>query len=193
MLIAGIDEVGRGCIAGAVVAAAVILDPKNPVYGLADSKALPPGRRKELSDKIKVQALAWSIGRAEASEIDQINILQASLLAMKRAYSRLNRKPDWVNVDGLYYPPLPCRGTAIVKGDNSVAEISAASIVAKVYRDAEMAVMDALYPGYQFTRHKGYPTRNHLFRLRCKGFCALHRKSYKPVKELVLRNRRQIL
>lgn len=186
MLVAGIDEVGRGSIAGPVIAAAVILDPQKPIDGLADSKVLSPERRKELSEQIKLNAIAWAVGRAEASEIDQINILQASLLAMSRAYSRLYRSPDWVNVDGLYYPSVPCQGRAVVHGDNLLPEISAASIVAKVYRDAEMAVMDALCPGYRFIQHKGYPTKYHLFRLRCEGVCVLHRKSYRPVKELLL-------
>lgn len=188
-LVAGIDEVGRGCIAGPVVAAAVILDPEDPVFGLADSKMLGPQRRSVLFKQIQTKAIAWAIGRAEASEIDQINILQASLVAMGRAFSRLTTRPDWVHVDGLYYPSISCPGVAVVKGDSLLPEIAAASIVAKVYRDGEMAVLDALYPGYQFARHKGYPTQFHRDRLKSQGFCVLHRKSFRPVKNLLAHRR----
>ena len=146
MLVAGIDEVGRGCIAGPVIAAAVILDPQRPISGLADSKKLTPKRRKVLSEKIKTQALGWAIGRAEASEIDRINVLQASLMAMARAFTKLEPRPQWVNVDGIHFPNIPCQGKTIVHGDSLLPEISAASIVAKVYRDSEMIVSDALFP-----------------------------------------------
>lgn len=185
MLVAGIDEVGRGCIAGPVIAAAVILDPNRPISGLADSKKLTPNRRKVLSEKIKTQALAWTIGRAEASEIDQINILEASLLAMGRAFTKLEPRPQWVNVDGLHFPNIPCQGKTIVHGDSLLPEISAASIVAKVYRDSEMVVSDGLFPGYHFAKHKGYPTKYHLAMLRRNGICTLHRKSFKPVNNLL--------
>ncbi len=182
MLIAGVDEVGRGCLAGPVIAAAVILDPQRPISGLADSKTLTPKRRKVLSNRIKTQALAWAVGRTEASEIDQINILQASLLAMSRAYVKLEPRPQWVNVDGPNYPPIPCQGEAIIHGDSLIPEISAASILAKEYRDGEMVVIDALFPGYYFAKHKGYPTKFHLSMLQRSGICPLHRKSFKPVK-----------
>ncbi len=185
MLVAGIDEVGRGCIAGPVIAAAVILDPNQSIAGLADSKKLTPNRRKVLSEKIKTQALAWAIGRAEASEIDRINILQASLMAMGRAFTKLKPQPQWVHVDGIHFPDIPCQGKPIVHGDSLLPEISAASIVAKVYRDSEMLINDALFPGYHFAKHKGYPTKYHLSMLRRNGICTLHRKSFRPVKKLV--------
>jgi len=183
-LIAGIDEVGRGCLAGAVVAAAVILDPDRPIAGLADSKTITAVKREQLAALIYQQALAWSIGRAEVSEIDQMNILQASLLAMKRAYHALSIKPDWVKVDGIHYPPISCEGETVVKGDQSVAEISAASIIAKVARDSEMAVLDRVSPGYEFSRHKAYPTRLHLQRLQEHGVSDFHRKSFAPVRNI---------
>lgn len=184
-LVAGIDEVGRGCIAGPVVAAAVILDPAHKIEGLADSKRLTPHRREALSLQIQETALAWAIGRAEPGEIDHINILQASLLAMRRAYGALAVQPGWVKVDGNRYPALPCPGEAIVGGDASVAEISAASILAKVARDAEMPILDALYPGYQFAVHKGYPTALHQARLAERGVTPMHRRSFAPVARLL--------
>lgn len=183
LLVAGVDEVGRGSLVGPVVAAAVILDPKNPVEGLADSKVLSANRRMELAAEIRVTASAWAIGRAEASEIDQINILQASLLAMKRAVAALTIQPGWVKVDGNRYPELDIPGEAIIKGDQQIAEISAASILAKVARDHEMGILDIFFPGYQFAQHKGYPTRQHLACLCRKGNTSLHRLSYRPVRD----------
>ena len=180
--IAGIDEVGRGCLVGAVVAAAVILDPNKPIEGLTDSKKLTEKRRLELSDIIKCNALAWAIGRAEPSEIDRINILQASLLAMQRAFNALSIQPDWVKVDGNQYPPIPCQGETIVKGDLTENVISAASILAKVHRDDEMWVLDALYPQYKFPQHKGYSTKKHQQALQQFGITPFHRKSFAPVK-----------
>ncbi|MCK5923893.1 MAG: ribonuclease HII [Methylococcales bacterium] len=184
-MIAGIDEVGRGCLAGSVIAAAVILDPDRPITGLADSKTITVVKRKQLAALIYERALAWSIGRAEVSEIDQLNILQASLLAMKRAYFALVIKPDWVKVDGIHYPSITCEGETIVKGDQRVAEISAASIIAKVARDSEMEVLDAVSPGYEFSRHKAYPTRLHLQRLHEQGVSDIHRKSFAPVRKIL--------
>ncbi len=182
-VIAGIDEVGRGCLVGAVVAAAVILDPQKPIAGLTDSKKLSEKQRQHLAVIIKRDALAWSIGRAEALEIDQINILQASLLAMRRAFVSLTIKPDWVKVDGNRYPEIDCAGEAIVQGDLTEPEISAASILAKVSRDDEMLILDQLYAGYAFNQHKGYPTKLHLERLQQLGVTPLHRQSFTPVKK----------
>ncbi len=184
-MIAGIDEVGRGCLAGAVVAAAVILNPDRPILGLTDSKKLTPARREVLAAQIRQHALAWAIGRAEASEIDQINILQASLLAMQRAFDALAIKPDWVKVDGDKYPLLPCAGEAVIKGDLTEMEISAASILAKVSRDYEMQILDALYPNYGFSQHKAYSTRLHCERLQQLGVTAVHRKSFAPVRKVL--------
>ncbi|MDQ7089139.1 MAG: ribonuclease HII [Methylococcales bacterium] len=185
MIIAGIDEVGRGCLVGAVVAAAVILDPDKPIAGLTDSKKLTEKRRQALAKLIKRDALAWSIGRAEPCEIDNINILQASLLAMQRAFNALSINPDWVKVDGNQYPPIACAGETIVKGDLTEAEISAASIIAKVHRDSEMQVLEQLYPGYAFVQHKGYSTQLHQQKLQELGVTDLHRKSFSPVKKLL--------
>lgn len=182
-LIAGVDEVGRGCIVGPVVAAIVVLGPGIAIDGLTDSKKLTARRREILAGLIREKAVAWAIGRAEAGEIDRINILQASLLAMRRAYDALPLSPDWVKVDGNRYPDLPVPGQAIVGGDLSEAEISAASILAKVARDAEMCVLDALYPGYDFAIHKGYPTALHLARLQVLGVTPVHRRSYAPVRK----------
>jgi len=182
-VIAGIDEVGRGCIVGAVIAAVVILDPNKPIEGLTDSKKLTDKKRQHFSSLIKKNAKAWAIGRAEPSEIDQINILQATLLAMSRAYSQLTVTADWVQVDGTFYPDIPCKGETIVKGDLKVAEISAASILAKVARDNEMSTLDLLYPGYDFLKHKGYPTKFHLEKLQSLGVTDQHRKSFSPVKK----------
>lgn len=185
MLIAGIDEVGRGCIAGPVLAAVVVLDPAKPVLGLTDSKKLTAVRREQLAQQIREAALFWSIGRAEASEIDDINILQASLLAMQRAFAFLTFIPEQVLVDGNKVPNLPCPAQAIVKGDLLIPEISAASILAKVARDREMQTLDCLYPGYSFSVHKAYPTQLHLQKLQQLGVSAVHRKSFAPVKKYV--------
>jgi ribonuclease HII len=184
-MIAGIDEVGRGCLVGSVVAAAVILDSNNPIEGLTDSKKLTQKRRKALAKIIKRNALAWSIGRAEPCEIERINILQASLLAMLRAFNALSIQPDWVKVDGNQYPPIACTGETIIKGDLTVAEISAASIIAKVHRDDEMQILEQLHPGYEFSKHKGYSTKLHLQKLQQFGVTNLHRKSFSPIKKLL--------
>jgi ribonuclease HII len=181
--IAGIDEVGRGCIVGPVVAAAVILDSAKPIAGLTDSKRLTEKKRKLLAEQIKANALCWAVARAEASEIDSINILQATMLAMQRAVSQLDYRPDWVKVDGNRLPALDMPGEAIVQGDLLVQEISAASILAKVARDAEMHTLDRLYSGYAFAVHKGYPTQQHLAALQQLGITPHHRKSFAPVKQ----------
>lgn len=181
-LIAGFDEVGRGCIAGPVVAAAVVIDGHFHIDGLTDSKRLTSQRREKLARAIRSNAVAFAIGRAEASEIDRINILEASLLAMRRAFNALPVKPDLALVDGNRYPELPCPGEAVIGGDASVPAISAASILAKVFRDREMEILDSLYPGYEFVLHKGYPTRLHTSRLRQFGPSPGHRRSFAPVR-----------
>jgi ribonuclease HII len=183
--IAGVDEVGRGCLAGPVIAAAVILDPNCLISGLADSKKLTESKRAQLAQQIKNQALCWAIGRAEASEIDRINILQASMLAMQRAVSQLKVRPDFIKVDGNRLPDLDCPAEAIVQGDSLVAEISAASIIAKVARDEEMQFLDRLYPGYHFSIHKAYPTQLHQQALQQLGISPQHRTSFAPVKKLI--------
>lgn len=180
-LIAGVDEVGRGPLAGPVVAAAVILDPAHPIAGLADSKTLSPIRREQLATEIRAKALAWALGRAEVAEIDRLNILQASLLAMQRAIAALSIVPDQALVDGNRCPPLACPCRAIVKGDATVPAISAASILAKVARDAEMGELHERYPRYGFAQHKGYPTAAHRDALRRFGPCPEHRRSFAPV------------
>ncbi len=187
-LVAGVDEVGRGPLAGPVVAAAVILDPKKPIDGLCDSKKMSANRRLEMSDKIKSNSLAWSLGRAEAKEIDEINILQASLLAMKRAIEVLNIEPDIVLVDGNYTPSINFKKKAIVKGDSFISEISAASIIAKVERDNEMIALDKIYPGYGFSSHKGYPTKQHIESLKKLGITDVHRITFSPVSKYLLSN-----
>ena len=184
-LTAGVDEVGRGPLAGPVVAAAVILNPDKPIRGLADSKALSESVRERLAEEIKSSALAWAIARAEVEEIDQINILQASLLAMRRAVLALRPQAEYALIDGNRCPQLPCPSEAIIKGDQTVAAISAASIIAKVARDQEMIEMDTLYPGYDFTRHKGYPTKAHVLALQTIGISPIHRRSFGPVKKLL--------
>lgn len=188
-LICGVDEAGRGPLAGAVFAAAVILDSERPIHGLADSKKLSGKNRERLAAEIKEHALAWAIARAEAEEIDRINILQASLLAMRRAIESLALEPSEALIDGLHCPELalPCR--AVVKGDSSVAEISAASILAKTARDGEMLRLHLQYPQYGFDRHKGYPTAMHLEALRRHGACEIHRLSFAPVRLVVLTQR----
>lgn len=183
-LVAGVDEVGRGCIVGPVIAAAVVLDNRKPIAGLTDSKKLSAKRREQLAVLVRENALDYAIGRAEPSEIDRINILQASLLAMRRAVTMLKYKPDWVQVDGTFYPPIAYPGETVIQGDLHIAAISAASILAKVARDREMSLLDALYPGYGFADHKGYPTRLHLERLQTLGATELHRKTFAPVKKL---------
>ncbi|WP_438971352.1 ribonuclease HII [Methylophaga sp.] len=186
ILVAGVDEVGRGPLAGPVVTAAVILDPNNPIEGLADSKTLTEKRRELLVPLIKQHALAWAIGRAEPHEIDEINILQASLLAMKRAVEALAISPDHALVDGIHAPDLNCKVTTIIKGDQSEPAIAAASILAKVARDNEMQEMDILYPGYGFAKHKGYPTKQHQEALVALGPTQIHRLSFSPVQLTLL-------
>ena len=185
ILVAGVDEVGRGPLAGPVVAAAVILDPERPIAGLADSKQLSEKRREALSELILEQALAWQIARAEVEEIDRINILQASLLAMGRAVEALDPLAELALIDGNRCPPLPCPSRAVVKGDSRVAAISAASIIAKVARDREMVELDREYPGYGLARHKGYPSRQHLQALQTLGVTPIHRRSYAPVRRVL--------
>ncbi len=180
--VAGVDEVGRGPLVGDVVTAAVILDPEHPIAGLGDSKTLSEKKRLALFDIICDQALAFAIGRCSPAEIDALNILQATLLAMQRAVAALPLAPGYVLVDGNRCPDfgIPCQ--AVVKGDSKVAEISAASILAKVTRDREMQLLDAAYPQYGFARHKGYPTAEHLAALAAHGACPQHRRSFKPVR-----------
>lgn len=184
-LIAGVDEVGRGPLAGPVVSAAVILDPLRVIPGLADSKVLSEKRREALYLQIRESALCWAIGRAEVEEIDSLNILHASLLSMQRAVLALPVKPHKVLVDGNRCPDLPCQAEAIIKGDASVAAISAASILAKVSRDREMVALHARYPDYGFDRHKGYPTRLHRECLARFGATRHHRRSFRPVREVL--------
>jgi ribonuclease HII len=187
-LIAGVDEVGRGPLAGPVIAAAVILDENHPIAGLADSKTLSAKRREFLAQQIQEWALAFALGRAEVEEIDRINILQASLLAMQRAVAQLPIAPNQVLVDGKHCPLVNCRVQAIVQGDKTVAAISAASIIAKVARDREMEELDKQYPGYGLARHKGYPTRIHLEALQRLGVSPIHRRSFAPVSQLSMKD-----
>ena len=184
-LLCGVDEAGRGPLAGAVFAAAVVLDPERPVEGLADSKTLSSGVREELAAQIRARARAWSVAFASVEEIDRLNILRASLLAMSRAVETLGMDPEEVCVDGNRVPwvAFPCR--AIVKGDRLVPAISAASILAKVARDAEMELMEARYPGYGFAHHKGYGSPEHLAALKARGPCEIHRRSFEPVHALM--------
>mgnify|MGYP001821748136 CR=1 FL=1 len=184
-LVAGVDEAGRGPLAGPVIAAAVILDPDRPLPGVADSKKLSETRREMLYGEIVAGALAWSVGRAEVTEIDRLNILQATMLAMQRAVEGLLPAAVYVLVDGNRLPALACRAEAIVRGDSLVPAISAASILAKVTRDREMRSLDECYPGYGFAQHKGYPSRKHLEALQHHGVTAIHRRSYAPVRKLL--------
>lgn len=184
-LVAGVDEVGRGPLVGAVVTAAVILDPTRPIIGLNDSKKLSEKRRLALFDEIKEKALCWSLGRAEPHEIDELNILHATMLAMQRAVAGLSIAPEYVLIDGNRCPALPMPSMAVVKGDSRVAEISAASILAKVTRDAEMTVLDSVLPQYGFAKHKGYPTAFHLDALAQYGATEHHRRSFAPVKRVL--------
>lgn len=182
--ICGLDEAGRGPLAGAVFAAAVILDPNKPIAGLADSKKLSEKKRDFLAGEIKEKALAWAIASCSAEEIDEINILQASLLAMKRAVESLSLQPDELLVDGLHCPKLSIPMRAIVQGDSKEACISAASILAKTARDAELYILDEQYPQYGFAKHKGYPTPLHMQMLALHGVLPIHRKTYAPVRRL---------
>jgi len=181
--LAGVDEVGRGPLAGDVVAAAVILDPQQPIDGLNDSKKLTEKRRERLFDEIQQKAAAWCIARASVSEIDQLNILQASLLAMTRAVEGLAQQPEHVLVDGNRLPKWAYSAEAVVKGDSRHPAISAASILAKVARDREMVAFDQQYPGYGFAEHKGYPTKTHMAALDALGVTPIHRTSYAPIRE----------
>lgn len=184
-LIAGVDEVGRGPLVGDVVTAAVILDPNNPIEGLADSKKLSEKKRDLLVPIIKEKAIAWSIGRASVQEIDEINILHATMLAMKRAVEALPVEPEYVYIDGNRCPDINTPCEAVVKGDDKVVEISAASILAKVERDNEMVELDKRYPDYGFAKHKGYPTKVHMEQLALLGATPYHRKSFKPVQKVL--------
>ena len=183
--LAGVDEVGRGPLAGDVVAAAEILDPDRPIKGLRDSKKLSATRREELALSIREQALAWCVARASVAEIDQLNILQASLLAMHRAVQGLQPQPDYVLVDGNRLPRWEYPSEPVVKGDDRVPAIAAASILAKVQRDGELVALDQAYPGYGFAAHKGYPTAAHIKALQTLGVTPAHRRTVGPVRALL--------
>ena len=185
-LVAGVDEVGRGPLCGAVVTAAVILDPSRPISGLNDSKKLTEARREALFPLIQQQALAWCIARAEVDEIDELNILHATMLAMQRAVAGLSVRPDLVLIDGNRCPALPMRSEPVIKGDSRVPAIAAASILAKVARDREMKLLDQQYPGYGIAKHKGYPTPVHLQALRDLGATPIHRRSFAPVRAVLV-------
>jgi ribonuclease HII len=186
VLICGVDEAGRGPLAGPVSAAAVILDANKPIIGLADSKKLSERQRDRLAIIIRERALSWAVAYADVGEIDQLNILQATLLAMRRAVLALHIQPQQVLVDGLYCPQTGIPSQAIVKGDSKIASISAASILAKTARDALMLELHQTHPHYGFADHKGYPTAAHLVALRKHGVSIVHRKSFRPVRELLL-------
>lgn len=188
MLIAGVDEAGRGCLAGNVFAAAVILNPDFPIIGLADSKALNEKKREFLSEQIKKYALSWSIAQANVEEIDDINILQATLLAMRRAVEGLSIQPDEVLIDGNQLPKLTIPARAIIQGDKIVQEISAASILAKVARDESMYKCAKIYPQFSFSKHKGYGTKLHCQEIEQFGILDIHRKSFNPVRRLLAMN-----
>lgn len=185
MLIAGVDEVGRGPLAGPVVAAAVILDSNKPIAQIRDSKSISEKGREQLFFIIERASFAWSVGRAEVHEIDKMNILQASLLAMERAIQRLKIKPDQVLVDGNHCPNISYPVEAIINGDQTVPVISAASIMAKVIRDREMIIYDAYYPEYGFAAHKGYGTKRHLNAIAKYSITPIHRRSFRPIKDLL--------
>jgi ribonuclease HII len=184
-LIAGVDEVGRGCLAGSVVAAAVILDPDKPITGLADSKKLTERKREQLSEIIQENALSWAIAEASVAEIDTLNILHATLLAMQRAVAGLHIQPDTVLVDGNQLPRLTMPALAIIKGDSKIPAISAASIIAKVYRDKLMVDYHQQYPNFSFHLHKSYGTKQHTLEIQEFGFLDIHRKTFNPVKTLI--------
>ena len=184
-LICGVDEAGRGPIAGPVFAAAVLLHPGRRIDGLKDSKLLAPQRRERLAECIRREAHAWAVASATVEEIDRLNILQATLLAMQRAVQALAPRPDEAWIDGDRCPALPCRARAVVGGDRSVPQISAASILAKTARDAEMLRLHAQFPDYALDRHKGYPTPEHLTLLARHGACAIHRRSFAPVRRVL--------
>jgi ribonuclease HII len=181
MLIAGVDEAGRGPLAGPVVAAAVILDPLRRIRGLRDSKLLTPAVREELALEIRAHAVAWAVAESDVGEIDSLNILQATLLAMRRAIERLTTRPEVAWIDGLHCPQADCPTRGIVDGDRLIAAIAAASILAKTARDAMLVELDRSYPAYGFARHKGYATPEHLAALRVHGPCPEHRRYFAPV------------
>ncbi|MBV8208986.1 MAG: ribonuclease HII [Burkholderiaceae bacterium] len=185
LLIAGVDEAGRGPLAGPVVAAAVVLNPRWPLEGLRDSKQLTAALRNDLAEQIRAQAVAFAVGQASVSEIDRLNILRASLLAMRRAIEALHPQPDLVLVDGTHLPLIAIAARAIVGGDASEPSISAASILAKTHRDKLMVRLHEKHPQYGFDRHFGYPTPQHLRQLRRLGPCPVHRRSFAPVRELL--------
>ena len=184
-LIAGVDEAGRGPLIGSVVAAAVILDPSLPIEGLNDSKKLTAKKREKLFEEIQQKALAWSIAEASHEEIDEINILQATMLAMQRAVARLKVQADLVRIDGNSCPDLSLPCEAVIGGDALHQEISAASILAKVARDRQMQELDAEYPAYGFAKHNGYPTKAHMEAIEVHGVLAQHRRSYKPIRQIL--------
>lgn len=186
-LIAGVDEVGRGPLCGPVIAAAVILDPLRPIEGLKDSKRLSEARREMLAAQVREHALAWCIARADVEEIDHLNILHATMLAMQRAVTGLTVQPELALVDGNRCPQLAVPCQALVKGDDRVPAIAAASILAKVARDREMLELDVRYPGYGIASHKGYPTKQHMQALAELGATPIHRKSFRPVREALAR------
>lgn len=187
MLLAGVDEAGRGPLAGPVFAAAVILADARPIAGLTDSKLLSATRRDDLARQIRERSLAWAVASASVEEIDSINILRATLLAMQRAVEALGTSPHEVWVDGLHCPLVACKVRAVVRGDLTVPAISAASILAKTSRDALLVELDCIYPGYGFAQHKGYGTRAHLAALRLLGPSPIHRRSFAPVAQMDLR------
>ncbi len=186
-LLCGVDEAGRGPLAGCVFAAAVVLDPLRPIPGLADSKLLTPAARERLAVAIRAEARAWAIATASVEEIDRVNILQASLAAMRRAVEALAIRPDEVCVDGLHVPRMAVPARALPRADRLVPAVSAASILAKTARDAEMRELDRRFPGYGFARHKGYPTPEHLAALESLGPCEIHRRSFAPVRSAIAR------
>jgi len=183
--LAGVDEVGRGPLAGSVVAAAVILDPQLPIEGLRDSKKLTASRRETLAQLIRSRALGWAIGSASVAEIDELNILQASLLAMHRAVQALQCQPEYILVDGNRLPHWQYASEAVVRGDDRVPAIAAASILAKVHRDNALIALDSVYPGYGFASNKGYPTAAHLQALGALGVTPIHRRSFAPIKKIL--------
>jgi ribonuclease HII len=185
LIVCGVDEAGRGPLAGPVYAAAVILDPRRPIRGLDDSKKLAEATRLALAERIRARALAWAVASATVAEIDALNVLRASLLAMKRAIESLPVRPERVLVDGLHCPAVAISAEAVVGGDAAVKAISAASILAKTERDAEMVRLHARFPHYGFDRHKGYPTADHLDALRIAGPCTAHRRTFAPVRALL--------
>jgi ribonuclease HII len=187
MLAAGVDEAGRGPLAGPVVVAAVILDPRHPIDGLDDSKKLSAARREALFERIRQQALAWSVVQISPAQIDDLNILQATLFGMRQAVERLSPAPELALIDGNRAPRMPCPVRTLVGGDGLEPAISAASILAKVTRDRIMVNLHRLYPCYGFDRHKGYPTRDHLQRLAQFGPCEVHRRSFAPVRDAMQR------